>query len=335
MMNRQQGMKLNSLNCSAKSDSAVLLGPTLSQQTGQFRQQQLPSSRQMMTNMNPTLNRTGVGNGRMTGQTSIPPPSHCPSTHISVGNPASSSSWGYSQQGQSTTNPLPFSQIQDSSRPSSTNPYTSSSIQAFDRTGTGTPWQTNLDPSDFPALGSGTSNVLSHGPPSTPSYASTAGTGATHQQRLQQLGVFGRQQSGTNDDSPFNISAPFSQDEFPALGGMSGDGGHSQRQGLPQHLAGQSNGAYDPRQQIGQQIMTPPPGSQSLQQAQDHRASMLEALQQGQRVPPRTGVSPNILAGRNTDNLKITSGSSVKDHRNSLQSFQSDDQKVLPISFCS
>jgi hypothetical protein len=108
-------------------------------------------------------------------------------------------------------------------------------------------------------------------------------------------GVFDRQ-SGSNEDSPFNITAPFSQDEFPALGGMS-DG---QRQGLAQHLAGQSNGVYDPRQQGGGQVMTPPPnlgGSQSLQQAQDHRASMLEALQQGQRVPPRTGVSPNIMSG--------------------------------------
>ena len=209
-----------------------------------------------------------------------------------IGN-AASSSWGYTPQGQSSINQLPFSQIQESSRPSSTNPYTSASIQAFDRNST--PWQTtNLDPYDFPALGSGTSNV-SHGPPlSTQSYASTAGTGAVHQQRLQQqMGGFGRQ-SGSNDDSPFNITAPFSQDEFPALGGMS-EGGHSQRQGLPQHLAGgQSNGIYDPRQQVGQQLMTPPPGSQ---QAQDHRASMLEALQQGQRVPQRSGVSPNILAG--------------------------------------
>lgn len=335
MMNRQQGMNLNSLTRSAKSDSAVVLVPSLSQQTSQFRQQQVPSSRQMMTNMNPTLNRTGVGNGRMAGHSPVPLPSHCRSTHLFVGNPASSSSssWGYSQQGQSTTNPLSFSQIQESSRPSSTNPYSSSSIQAFDRTRTGTPWQTtNLDPSDFPALGSGTSNALSHDPPSTPSYASTAGTGAVHQQRLQQqLGVFGRQSSATNDDSPFNISAPFSQDEFPALGGMSGDSGHSQRQGLQQHLGGQSNGVYDPRQQI----MTPPPGSQSLQQAQDHRASMLEALQQGQRVPQRTGVSPNILAGRDTYNLEITSGSSAKDHRNSVQSFQSDDQKVFSINLCS
>ena len=187
--------------------------------------------------------------------------------------------------------------MQESSRPSSTNPYSSGSIQGYDRTGTGTPWQAvNLDPSDFPALGSGTSNV-SHGPPSAQSYASTAGTGAVHQQRLQQqMGVFGRQ-AGSNDDSPFNISGPFSQDEFPALGGMSE--GHSQRQGLAQHLAGQSNGVYDPRQQGEQQIMTPPPnlgGSHSLQQAQDHRASMLEALQQG-RVHSRTGVSPNILAG--------------------------------------
>jgi hypothetical protein len=113
------------------------------------------------------------------------------------------------------------------------------------------------------------------------------------------MGVFGRQ-AGSGEDSPFNLSAPFSQDEFPALGGMTD--GHSQRQGLPQHLVGQSNGVYDPRQQSGQQIMTTPPnliGSQSLQQTQDHRASMLEALQQGQRIPQRTGVSPNILAGTN------------------------------------
>jgi hypothetical protein len=34
-----------------------------------------------------------------------------------------------------------------------------------------------------------------------------------------------------------------------------------------------------------------------LQQAQDHRASMLEALQQGQRIPARSGVSPNTLGG--------------------------------------
>jgi hypothetical protein len=116
-----------------------------------------------------------------------------------------------------------------------------------------------------------------------------------HQQRLQQMGVYGRQV--VNEDSPFNVTAPFSQDEFPALGGM--NDGHSQRQGLAQHLAGQSNGVYDPRQQGGQPIMTPPPnlGSQSLQQAQDHRASMLEALQQGQRIPGRSGVSPNTLAG--------------------------------------
>ena len=255
-----------------------------------------------------------------------------------TGNPASSS-WGYTTQGQSTTsNPLQaFSHIQESSRPSSTNPYTSASIQAFDRASASSPWggqiQANLDPSDFPALGSGTSNV-SHGLPTTSqSYASTAGTGAVHQQRLQQQmgqGVFARQ-SGSNDDSPFNITAPFNQDEFPALGGMSD--GHGQRQGMPQHLSGQSNGVYDPRQQGGGQIMTPPPnlpGSQSLQQAQDHRASMLEALQQGQRVPPRTGVSPNIMTGSVTSKVSLTPvGSSIKDHRSSVQSFQSDDQKVF------
>jgi hypothetical protein len=252
-----------------------------------------------MTNMNPTVNRVGVGNGRMTGQYIPLRLIDTLYTYHLAGNPASSS-WGYPQQGQSTTSPLSFSQIQESSRPSSTNPYTSSSIQAFDRAGGGTPWQTaNLDPSDFPALGSGSSNVA-HGPSSSSqSYASTAGTAAVvHPQRLQQqMGGYGRQAVGT-EDSPFNITAPFSQDEFPALGGM--NDGHSQRQGLAQHLAGQSNGIYDPRQQGGQQIMTPPPnlgGSQSLQQAQDHRASMLEALQQGQRLPTRSGVSPNTLAG--------------------------------------
>jgi hypothetical protein len=100
--------------------------------------------------------------------------------------------------------------------------------------------------------------------------------------------------SGGNDDSPFgSVSAPFSQDEFPALGGMGGESG--QRQGLPSHM-GQSNGVYDPRQQGSQSIMTPPPNLGQV--AQDHRQSMLEALQQGQRgVPPRTGMSPNIMAG--------------------------------------
>lgn len=244
----------------------------------------------------------------------------------SLGNPASTS-WGYTPQGQSTSNSLGFSQIQESSRPSSTNPYTSASIQAFDRAGSA--WQTsNLDPSDFPALGSGT-NSVSHGPPSSQSYASTAGTGAMHQQRLQQqMGVYGRP-SGGNDDSPFNVNAPFSQDEFPALGGMTDV--HSQRQGLPQHLAGQSNGVYDPRQQGGGSIMTPPPnlqGSQSLQQAQDHRASMLEALQQGQRAPPRTGPSPSVLVGILSDRHEVTAGSSVKDNRSSLQNYLGDEQKL-------
>ena len=102
--------------------------------------------------------------------------------------------------------------------------------------------------------------------------------------------------------------------------------GHSQRQGLPQHLAGQSNGVYDPRQQGGQQILTPSPnaaGSQSLQQVQDHRASMLEALQQGQRGPPRTGVSSNIMAGTSFQcGIKLGS-----DHR----AFQGDDEKVYHI----
>jgi hypothetical protein len=141
------------------------------------------------------------------------------------------------------------------------------------------------------------------------------------------MGVYGRQ-SGGNDDSPFNVNAPFSQDEFPALGGMNDV--HSQRQGLAQHLAGQSNGVYDPRQQGGQQIMTPPPpnlgGSQSLQQAQDHRASMLEALQQGGR--PRTGVSPNVLAGITPSPPVVIVGSSVKDNRSSLQGYLGDEQKL-------
>jgi len=39
----------------------------VSQQSSQFRQQ-LPSSRQMMTGMNQSVNRVGVSNGRMTGQ---------------------------------------------------------------------------------------------------------------------------------------------------------------------------------------------------------------------------------------------------------------------------
>jgi CCR4-NOT transcription complex subunit 2 len=142
------------------------------------------------------------------------------------------------------------------------------------------------------------------------------------------MGVYGRPAGGNDDPPPFNVNAPFSQDEFPALGGMNDV--HSQRQGLAQHLAGQSNGVYDPRQQ-GQPIMTPPPnlsGSQSLQQAQDHRASMLEALQQGQRAPPRTGVSPNALAGIPTGHHDVTAGSSVKDNRNSLQNYLGDEQKL-------
>jgi hypothetical protein len=102
------------------------------------------------------------------------------------------------------------------------------------------------------------------------------------------MGAYGRQ-TGSDD---FNLNAPFSQDEFPALGGM--NDGHSQRQGLPQHLGGQSNGVFDPRQG-NQQLLTPPPNLGGSQQAQDHRASMLEALQQGQRIPQRSGVSPNIL----------------------------------------
>jgi len=142
------------------------------------------------------------------------------------------------------------------------------------------------------------------------------------------MGLYGRP-SGGNEDPPFNVNAPFSQDEFPALGGMNDV--HSQRQGLAQHLGGQSNGVYDPRQQGGQPIMTPPPnlsGSQSLQQAQDHRASMLEALQQGQRAPPRTGVSPNVLAGISANHHEVTPGSSGKDNRNSLQNYLGDEQKL-------
>ena len=122
-----------------------------------------------------------------------------------------------------------------------------------------------------------------------------------------QGGIFGRQ-SGSNEDSPFNITAPFNQDEFPALGGISDGHGQQRQGGMPQHLGGQSDGVYDPRQQGGGQMMTPPPnlgGSQSLQQAQDHRASMLEALQQGQRVLPRTGFSPNIMAGTSLYNILL------------------------------
>jgi len=243
----------------------------------------------MMSTMNPPLTR-GVSGGRMTGMWRIFS-EPCFKLICSIASPGASS-WGYPQQGQSTPNPLSFSQIQENSRPSSTNPYNSSSLQAFDRTANA-PWQSaNLDPSDFPALGSASSNV-SHGPPSSQSYASTAGT-SSHQQRLQQqMGVFGRS-TGSNDE--FNMNAPFSQDEFPALGGMSD--GHPQR--LPQHLPGQSNGVYDPRQQGSAQLMTPPPpnlGSQSLQQQQDHRTSMLEALQQGQRLTARSGFSSGILSG--------------------------------------
>ena len=193
----------------------------------------------------------------------------------------------------------------ETSRPSSTNPYTSSSL-SFDRPSAGSPWgsqqPTSLDPSDFPALGSGSSNVH-HGPPSSQSYASTAGTG--QQQRLQQQ-IFARQ-GPTTDDSGYNLSSgPFSQDEFPALGGINEAPPQQQRQGgLPGHLpgtaGGQANGVYDLRQQVGQQLMTPPPnlqGTQSLQQAQEHRASMLEALQSGQRPPPRQPV----LGGTSIDN---------------------------------
>ena len=210
-----------------------------------------------------------------------------------IGNPATSS-WGYTQ-GQSTAYSQMNLPVIESSRPSSTIPYASASLQAFDRASSGTPWQAaNLDPSDFPALGSGTSNA-SHGPPSSQSYASTAGTGAIHQQRLQQqMGVYGRE-GGSTDDSPFNVAGPFSQEEFPALGGVSE--AHSQRQGLGQHLAGTSNGVYDSRQSGGQIVTLPPNlGPQSLQQPQDHRASMLEALQHGPRVPPRS-VSQSVLAG--------------------------------------
>ena len=109
--------------------------------------------------------------------------------------------------------------------------------------------------------------------------------------------MYGRQPS-TTDDSSYNLSGPFNQDEFPALGGIGEAHSQQQRQTLPGHLAGpsnaQANGVYDPRQQ---QLMTPPPnlpGPQSLQQVQEHRASMLEALQSGQRPPPRQPVLAGI-----------------------------------------
>jgi len=92
--------------------------------------------------------------------------------------------------------------------------------------------------------------------------------------------------------------------------------GQSQRQqgGLPQHLTGQANGVYDPRQQGSNQLMTPPPSTQTLQQQQDHRASMLEALQ-GQRGPPRMGGPPGTLGG----GIKVPMTS---------RGFQNEDQKV-------
>ena len=267
----------------------------------------------MMSNINPSslIRTAGVGNGRMTGQfrsTYAPP-----FLFFAAENVVQQLLDRQRHHGATRRQVLRFYfsslTTSESSRPSSTNPYTSSSL-SFDRQSAGTPWgpqqSTSLDPSDFPALGSGTSNVH-HGPPSSQSYASTAGTGAQQQQqqRLQQQ-MFGRQGS-TTDDSGYNLSSgPFSQDEFPALGGINEAPPQQQRQGgLPGHLTGaaggQANGVYDPRQHVGQQLMTPPPnlqGSQSLQQAQEHRASMLEALQSGQRPPPRQPV----LGGTSIDN---------------------------------
>jgi len=128
------------------------------------------------------------------------------------------------------------------------------------------------------------------------------------------MGAFARQTGTFSMDQPLNLDAPFNNDEFPALGGM-GDG-HRQGAPIPQHLAGQANGVYDPRQQGGSQLLTPPPNSQNLQQQQDHRTSMLEALQ-GQRGPPRTAGPPNSLGAP-----------SVKDGRLATQGFPNDDQKV-------
>jgi len=92
MMNRQQGTELpqpysHTLSPLFFGPCLPFLGdlqvvnripaPGLSQQPGQFRPQ-LPSSRQMMSNINPSsMSRAaGVGNGRMTGQlhsTNAPP----------------------------------------------------------------------------------------------------------------------------------------------------------------------------------------------------------------------------------------------------------------------
>jgi hypothetical protein len=140
--------------------------------------------------------------------------------------------------------------------------------------------------------------------------------------------MFGRQPP-SGDDSSYNLSSgPFSQDEFPALGGMNEASQQPQRQGLPGHpVGGQTNGVYDPRQQVGQ-LMTPPPnlqGPQSVQQAQEHRASMLEALQSGQRLPTRQPVLPGISP---PTNAALISGSGMKDPR---QGFPPDDQKVRSL----
>jgi hypothetical protein len=171
------------------------IGLGVSQQTPQFRQQ-MPPSRPLMSNINASIARVAPGNPRLSSKPRQRP------QELMTATPGSASSWGYPQSGLSVNTST--SDTTDSSRPSSTNPYTQAPLQAFDRSGTN-PWQTaSLDPSDFPALGSG-SSIQAHGhPPTAQSYASTAGTGALQQPRLQQqqpqsqqpLGSFARQ-SGT------------------------------------------------------------------------------------------------------------------------------------------
>ena len=153
----------------------------------------MPQSRPMMSNINPSVNRVTPSNPRMAG--TLNGGAKCLQQLLQE-----VIHHGDILSQVSPRNGYHFLTVTDSSRPSSTNPYTSASLQAFDRPGTN-PWQTtSLDPSDFPALGSG-SSIQSHGPPQTAqSYASTAGTGALHQQRLQtqqtqqqQLGNYPRQ----------------------------------------------------------------------------------------------------------------------------------------------
>jgi hypothetical protein len=208
--------------------------------------------------------------------------------------PTGTSTWAYpALTTTSSTTSIPYSHPHDStSRPSSTNPYNNPSVQAFDRAAPANPWQsTNLDPSDFPALGS-SSAISSHGSvPPGQSYASTAG-----------------QRQFARQDEPYSSSTPFNSEEFPALG----------RAGIPQHLSGQQNGVYDSRQMET---------SLGAQAQLDHRASMLETLQQGQRVTSRTG---GQQSGRGSvDDLTLAPVG--RDNR-VMQGFPGEEQKVTPIS---